>query len=118
MMLRIEQPSGAPATEPERMDGWYVEVAYHLFPAKWRGRHALFGDESTFTLVVRVEGLDLNHATTGTALRDDIDQVSVGFNFRPVERNVFKVSYTFVDTEQPGVGSGADVFTVSWATFF
>ena len=66
----------------------------------------------------RVEGIDLNDATTGTALRDDLDQVSVGFNFRPVERNVFKVSYTFVDTKQVGVGSGADTFTLSWATFF
>lgn len=118
MMLRIEQPNGAPASDPRRMDGWYVEVAYHLFPQRWRGKHALFGEESTFTFVLRVEGLDLNDATTGATLRDDVDQLSFGFNFRPVERTVFKVSYTFVDTEQPGVGSSADRFTLSWASFF
>lgn len=118
MALRIEQPDAAPPSDPRRMDGWLVEIAYHFFPANWRGQHVLFTDESTFTFVVRVEGIDLNHSTSGTTFRDDLTQVSIGFNFRPVERTVFKFSYTFVDTEQAGVGSSADRLTISWASYF
>ena len=117
MTLRVEQAAGAPASAPRRLSGWYVEFAYHIFPAGWRGKHALLTDESTFTFVVRVEDVDLNHATTGTEFRDDLQQVSIGFNFRPVERTVFKVSYTFVDSEQPGT-SGRDMVVVSWASYF
>ncbi len=119
MNLRIEQPAGAALSEPRRMDGWYVEIAYHFFPGNWRGRHRLFTDESTFTFVVRVEGIDLNNNTDGSAFRDDLFQVTIGFNFRPVERNVLKFSYTFVDSDQTGFdGGSADRFLISWATFF
>ncbi len=119
MNLRIEQPSVAAASEPRRMDGWYVELAYHLFPDAWRGSHSLFTDESTFTFVVRIEGIDLNHLTSGSTFRDDLDSISIGFNFRPVERTVFKIDYTFVDSKQAGFGGGAaDIFTISWASFF
>ncbi len=119
MNLRIEQPLGAAASEPRRMDGWYVELAYHLFPEAWRGAHVLFTDESTFTFVIRVEGIDLNHATLGSTFRDDLDSVTIGFNFRPVERSVFKVDFTFVDSKQAGFASGSgDIFTISWASFF
>lgn len=117
MNLQFARPASAPASDPRRMDGWYVEARYHFFPRSWRGKHKLLTDESTFTLVVRIEGIDLNHATTGSTFRDDLEQISIGFNFRPVERFVFKVSYTFVDTEQPGA-LDADFFTVSCATFF
>ncbi|MHC4549972.1 MAG: hypothetical protein ACYTEZ_14465 [Planctomycetota bacterium] len=119
MMLRIEQPGSAPLTDPRRMDGWYVEVAYHFFPVRWRGKHILFTEESTLTLVVRVEGIDLNHSTTGSTFRDDLNQVSFGFNFRPVQRSVMKISYTWVDSEETGLASGAaDRFTISWASYF
>jgi len=117
MTLRIEQPAGAPVSEPGRMRGWYVEFAYHFFPGHWRGKHVLFTEESTFTLVVRVENADLNTATSGTTFRDDRDQVTIGFNFRPVERTVFKISYTFVDTELDGAGD-VDKFVLSWASYF
>ncbi|MFQ5845802.1 MAG: hypothetical protein ACE5JG_12535, partial [Planctomycetota bacterium] len=119
MNLRFEQPASAPPTDPRRMDGWYVEIRYHFFPPGWRGKHPLFTDESTFTLVVRWEGLDLNHSTRGTTFRDDLEQLTVGFNFRPIERTVFKISYTFVDSENPAFdGGAADIFAFSVATFF
>ncbi|MDH3590324.1 MAG: porin [Planctomycetota bacterium] len=119
MMLRIEQPVGAAPGAPRRMDGWYVQIAYHFFPAGWRGRHKLFTDESTFTFVVRVEGIDLNHSTSGSTFRDDLFQVTIGINFRPVEKNVIKISYTFVDSDEAGFDSGsADKFLISWATYF
>jgi len=119
MSLRIEQPGGAPDSQPRRMDGWYVEVSYHFFPAPWRGKHGLFGEESTFALIVRVEGLDLNDRTRGTTFRDDLDQITIGFDFRPVQRTVFKISYTFVDSDAAGFGGGAaDRFLMSWASYF
>jgi hypothetical protein len=106
-------------TDPQRQDGWYVEVAYFFFPGGWRGKHTLLTDESTFALVVRVEAIDLNHSTTGSTFRDDLQQISVGFNYRPVQRTVFKISYTWVDTEEVGAVSGAaDRFTISWASYF
>ena len=119
MMLRIEQPAGAPPSDPRRMDGWMVELVFHFFPRSLRGRHRLFTDESTFTLVVRIEGIDLNHSTEGSTFRDDLLQVTIGFNFRPVERTVFKINYTFVDSDEAGFESrSADRFVISWASFF
>jgi hypothetical protein len=119
MWLRIEQPGTALPTDPGKQSGWYAELAYDFFPATWRGQHILLTQESTFTLVVRVEGLDLNHGTEGTVLRDDITQVTIGFCFRPVQRTVFKVSYTFVDSELTGFdGGSADVIALSWSTYF
>jgi hypothetical protein len=119
MWLRIEQPGTALPTDPGKQSGWYAELAYDFFPATWRGKHLLLTEESTFTLVVRVEGLDLNHDTTGTVLRDDITQVTIGFCFRPVQRTVVKVSYTFVDSELTGFdGGSADIIALSWSTYF
>jgi len=119
MWLRIDQPGGAPVTDPQRQNGWYVEAAYDFFPASWRGKHLLLTEESTFTIVVRVEALDLNEATDGTTLRDDISQVTIGFAFRPVRRTVIKVSYAFVDSDLTGFQSGeADTFVIEWSTYF
>ena len=51
--------------------------------------------------------------------RDDLKQITIGFNFRPVEKTVFKISFTFVDSEVVGFVSGsADRFVISWATYF
>ncbi|MGH7163764.1 MAG: hypothetical protein ACREID_09790, partial [Planctomycetota bacterium] len=119
MNLRFERDAAAPPSDPRRMDGWYVETRYHLFPRSWRGKHGLLTEESTFTFVVRVEGLDLNHSTGGSTFRDDLSQITIGFNFRPVERNVVKIGYTFVDSDQAGFDRGsADIFAISWATYF
>jgi hypothetical protein len=119
MWLRVEQPGTALPTDPGKQSGWYVEAAYDFFPATWRGKHVLLTNESSFTFVVRVEGLDLNHETTGTAFRDDITQVTIGFCFRPVRRTVVKVSYTFVDSELTGFdGGSADIIALSWSTYF
>jgi len=116
MWLRIQQPGGAPVTEPERMDGWYLQVNYHFFPASWRGAHKLLTDESTFTLVLRVEEIDLNNATNGTTFRDDLLQTTLGINFRPVERMAFKLSHTWIDSDEPGSPNG--LFLISWASYF
>jgi len=119
MAMRIEQDPGAPAIDPRRQSGWYIEFAYHFFPGSWRGKHVLFTDESSFTFVVRIEAIDLNHSTSGATFRDDLQRVTIGFNWRPVERNVWKISYAWVDSKDPSVGSGTkNQFVISWATYF
>ncbi|MHC4223445.1 MAG: porin family protein [Planctomycetota bacterium] len=119
MDSRYQRDPSAPPGDPRRQTGWYVEAAFHFFPKSWRGAHTLLTEESTFTLVVRVEAIDLNHATTGSTFRDDLRQVSLGFNFRPYEKTVFKMSYTFVESKESGFDSGsANRFVVSWATYF
>jgi len=117
MNQHMEQPAGAPLSEPRRGSGWYVDVLYRFFPAGWRGKHLLLTEESSFAFVVRVEGIDLNHGTTGTTFRDDLTQLTLGFSFRPVERTVFKVSWTFVDSEDPAF-SNADFLAMSWSSYF
>jgi len=116
MWMKVERRDGDPITNPGDMDGWYVQVNYHFFPESWRGRHKLLTDESTFTLVVRVEDLDLNDDTTGTTFRDDLFQTTLGINFRPVERTVWKIEYVWIDSEQDG--SPEYRFLMSWATYF
>jgi hypothetical protein len=116
MWMKIEQASGAPASNPRNMDGWYIQVNYHFFPNSWRGKHKLLTDESTFTLVVRVEDLDTNHDTSGTEFRDGLFQTTLGLNFRPVERTVWKFDFVWIDSEQDG--SPEYRFLMSWATYF
>ena len=116
MWMRIEQPSGSPSSDPRKMDGWYVQVNYHFFPNSWRGKHKLLTEESTFTVVLRVEELDTNHATTGTTFRDDLFQTPIGLNFRPVERTVWKLDFVWIDSDQGGAPDYR--FLMSWATYF
>jgi len=119
MWMRIEQTPGADISKPRRQTGWYVDVAYHFFPAAWRGKHALLTQESTFTLIARFEQIDLNHNTTGSTFRDDLLRFTLGFNFRPVERTVIKISYAWQDSDLAGFESNsANIFVISWATYF
>ena len=119
MNQRIERDPSAPISDPRRQSGWYVDLNYHFFPDAWRGAHKLLTAESTFTVVLRFEAIDLNHTTSGSTFRDDLQQITFGLNFRPVERNVFKVSYTWVDSEIDGFESGSsDRFVMSWASYF
>ena len=102
--------------DPRRQDGWYVQISYHFFPDAWRGKHALLTDESTFTLTLRVEEIDLNDATKGTTFRDDLFQTTLGLNFRPVERSVVKFDFVWIDSDQDG--SPEYRVLISWATYF
>lgn len=110
---------------PGGMEGWYVEARYHFFPDSWRGASPLFGDQSTFTLVVRYGEADtdeggtaVDFASRGDAYRDDRRRLTLGFNFRPVESTVVKFEYQ-IFFEPSGISDvDNNRFVASIATYF
>jgi hypothetical protein len=118
-------PGQVAAGVPGGAFGWYVQLNFHFFPESWRGAWKFFTDESTFTLVGRYGTIDTDDSTEaidrvarGNAYRDDVEHVAVGFNFRPVEKTVFKFEYQFF--MEPGGVDDADNdrFVMSIATYF
>ena len=110
---------------PRGMQGWYVEARFHFFPESWRGTHALLTNSSTFTLVARYgqADTDIDHTAVdfgarGDRYRDDRRRLTVGFNFRPVERTVIKLEYQifFEPSSIPDVDNNRLV--ASFATYF
>jgi len=88
-----------PGTGPGKMQGYYVQGNYHFMPdflKKWAPSH--FTDASTFTAVVRWEQVDtdtdnrtLNNAGGGN--RRELDRLTLGLNFRPIEDTVIKFDW-------------------------
>lgn len=82
-------------TPPQRMDGFYIQGNYHFMPdflAKWSPKR--FGEGSTFTAVVRYDRVNTNlDFKTGAG---DLEQISFGLNYRPIEDTVFKISYQYM----------------------
>lgn len=92
--------SGAGGLAPTGMRGYYLQGNYHFLPdflKKWAPRH--FTDASTFTAVVRWDSVDTdtdNRTLTATAGNTrELQRLTLGLNFRPVEDFVFKVDYQF-----------------------
>ncbi len=115
-------------TPPANMDGYYVQGNYHFMPEwlkQWAPNH--FTDASTFTGIVRWGQVDTNSDISTNA--NQIDRLTLGLNFRPVEDSVIKFAYTWNDhhsyaTLNPGkIGSASDPgaangWQVSAATYF
>lgn len=87
---------------PSGMAGYYVQGNYHFLPEflkKLAPDH--FTDASTFTAVVRWEQIDTDttditrraNPTTGNSR--ELQRLTVGLNFRPIEDTVFKIDYQF-----------------------
>ena len=92
---------------PKRMDGYYVQGNYHFMPEFLkRLAPTHFSDASTFTAIVRWGQVDTNTQSSSNA--NEIDRLTFGVNFRPVEDAVFKFAYTFNDHNGSGVGSPSD----------
>ncbi len=86
--------------------GGYLETAYHFFPNGLRDSWLASGfDNPTFTALARYETLDFDLP----ADPDDHDRniLSLGFNYRPMERMAFKVSYD-VDDRQGAAAQDRD----------
>jgi len=84
------------ATPPQRMSGFYIQGNYHFMPsflAKFSPKR--FGEGSTFTAVVRYDRVNLNMDNRGEN-QGELEQISFGLNYRPVEDAVFKVSYQYM----------------------
>lgn len=83
-------------TAPQRMQGFYIQGNYHFMPAflaNWSPKR--FGEGSTFTAVVRYDRVNLNMDNREES-KGDLEQISFGLNYRPVEDAVFKISYQYM----------------------
>ena len=84
------------ASPPQRMQGFYVQGNYHFMPALLtRLSPKRFGEGSTFTAVIRYDRVNLNMDNRGES-QGQLEQISFGLNYRPVEDAVFKISYQYM----------------------
>ena len=101
---------------PAGMQGYYIQGNYHFMPdflKKWAPSH--FSDASTFTAVVRWERVDTDtdnrtrNAPNTIGNRRELERLTLGLNFRPIEDVVFKFDWQF-NTQQnaQGLTSGQD----------
>jgi hypothetical protein len=124
-LARIEDNFGA-AIGPAGMRGYYIQGNYHFLPEflkRWAPKH--FTDASTFTAVVRWDDVDTDTddrtLASGGNTRE-LQRITVGLNFRPVEDTVFKFDYQFNSQLNTNVADGARIdgngFLFSVATYF
>jgi len=110
------------AAPPQRMHGFYLQGNYHFMPAfLTKLSPKRFGEGSTFTAVVRYDLVNLNMDNRAES-EGQLEQISFGLNYRPVEDAVFKISYQYLPKSfnpNPGgerIHDGALV--ISAATYF
>jgi hypothetical protein len=81
-------------TPPQRMFGYYIQGNYHFMPdvlTRWAPKR--FGEGSTFTAVVRWDQVNTNQDNPGGL--GDLQRLTLGLNYRPIEDTVFKFGYFF-----------------------
>jgi hypothetical protein len=82
---------------PQRMSGFYIQGNYHFMPeflSKFSPKR--FGEGSTFTAVVRYDKVNTNlDNSNGTGGWGNLEQISFGLNYRPVEDTAIKISYQY-----------------------
>ncbi len=95
---------------PSGMFGYYVQGNYHFMPEILkRLAPSHFSEASTFTATVRWEQVDTDtdNRTVGGANtlgnRRELDRLTVGLNFRPIEDTVFKINWQY-NTQNGAVG--------------
>ncbi len=105
---------------PERSSGFYIQGNYHFMPEfLTRFSPKRFGEGSTFTAVIRYDRVNTNLDNKGGF--GDLEQISFGLNYRPVEDTVFKISYQYQpmwfnpNTQERTHGNA---FVISAATYF
>ena len=122
---------------PAGMQGYYIQGNYHFMPEflkKWAPSH--FTDASTFTAVVRWEQVDTDTddrtriVSNTVGNRRELDRLTLGLNFRPIEDTVFKFDWQFnTQNNAKGLVNGGDLgsansplngngFLVQAATYF
>lgn len=106
---------------PQRMNGFYIQGNYHFMPeflAKLAPKR--FGEGSTLTAVVRYDRVTTNLDNRSGGF-GDIEQISFGLNYRPVEDTVFKMSYQYQPMAfNPNTSQRIhdSAFVISAATYF
>jgi hypothetical protein len=82
---------------PQRMNGFYIQGNYHFMPeflTKLSPKR--FGEGSTFTAVILYDKVNTNQDdSNGTGGWGNMEQISFGLNYRPIEDAVFKISYQY-----------------------
>ena len=105
---------------PENMFGYYVQLNYHFMPEAFtRALPSYFGQDSTFTGVIRWGQVDTN--TDDDNNPNAIDRLTLGLNFRPIEDSVIKFAYTFNRHEKENndtSGTDRDGFQINLSTYF
>lgn len=96
LLTGISGNSG-PGIPPQRMDGFYIQGNYHFMPAfLTKLSPKRFGEGSTFTAVIRYDRVNTNQDNTNnTGGWGNLEQISFGLNYRPVEDTAFKISYQY-----------------------
>jgi hypothetical protein len=120
LLTGIGGNSGA-GIPPQRMTGYYIQGNYHFMP-DWLSRMwpARFGQGSTFTAVVRYDRVNTNQDNLQGGF-GDLEQISFGLNYRPIEDAVFKMSYQYQPMAfDPNSGTRIhnSAFVLSAATYF
>jgi hypothetical protein len=103
------------------MQGYYIQGNYHFMPEflkKLAPSH--FTDASIFTAVVRWEQVDTDtddrtrRAPNTVGHRRQLERLTLGLNFRPIEDTVFKFDWQF-NTQKDALGlvPGGDFATSS-----
>ena len=111
-------PDGTP---PQRSNGFYIQGNYHFMPqwlTRWSPKR--FGEGSTFTAVIRYDRVNTNldYKAGGAG---DLEQISFGLNYRPIEDAVFKMSYQYQPMAfNPNTSQRIhdSAFVISAATYF
>jgi hypothetical protein len=110
-------PLGIP---PQRMQGFYIQGNYHFMPQFLTNLSPKrFGEGSTFTAVVRYDRVNTNMDFSGG--EGNLEMISFGLNYRPIEDAVFKMSYQYMPQAfNPNTGQRIhdSAFVVSAATYF
>lgn len=122
-------------TGPAGMQGYYIQGNYHFMPEFLKNlAPSHFTEASTFTAVVRWERVDTDTDNRTLALaqgnRRELERLTLGLNFRPIEDTVFKFDWQFnTQKNAQGLVNGGDLgssnspingngFLVQAATYF
>jgi len=124
----LQQPgccpgNSGPGIPPQRSSGFYIQGNYHFMPeflTKWSPKR--FGEGSTFTAVIRYDRVNTNlDNSNGTGGWGNLEQISFGLNYRPIEDCVFKMSYQYQPMWfNPNTSTRIhdNAFVISAATYF
>ena len=113
--------NGGMGIPPQRMNGFYIQGNYHFMPeflTKLSPKR--FGEGSIFTAVIRYDRVNTNLDNSSGGF-GDLEQISFGLNYRPIEDAAFKMSYQYqpmafnANTDQRIHDSA---FVISAATYF
>lgn len=102
---------------PQRMGGYYVQANYHFMPEvlrRWAPSH--FTEASTFTGILRWDDVNTNRDVVGGP--GDVQRLTLGLNFRPVQDTVFKADYQFNFENGKANRINNDGLLLSVATYF